>query len=295
MNILVTGGSGFLGSRLALELLRLGHNVSLLLRPTSRLERLGEHSIEFTIGRAATDSEIQSFVSRVSPDIVVHTACSYGRQAESLLEVSDANFRYGLVIAQAVIANNSPATFINTGTVLNPKTSFYAMTKRCFAQAVSIISSTPSSNFRFINVQLQHMYGPGDDESKFTTHIIRTCARNEPKLDLTLGTQIRDFIYIDDVVSAYVTILDRADALGFPANIEVGSGVAQSVRAFVETAHRISGSSTQLNFGAVPFRTHEAMYCRADISQMNSLGWAPKYDLENGIRMTLKMMNQPHL
>lgn len=288
MTILVTGGSGFLGSKLALDLSSLGHEVSLLLRPTSLLDRIGTRASEFIIGRAASDDEIQGFVARVSPDIVVHTACSYGRRGESLLELSDANYRFGLLVLQAVLASKKPVTFINTGTILAPHINHYALTKHHFSQAGQFLATTPRSALRFINVLLQHMYGPGDDASKFTTHVIRACRSNIVDLDLTAGTQTRDFIYIDDVASAYVKILEKSETFGHLADVEVGSGIAVPVREFVETVHWLTGSSTRLNFGALPFRPNEAMYCQADISQLTALGWVPRFDLEAGIRKTLE-------
>ena len=288
MNILITGGSGFLGSKLALDLSSLGHEVSLLLRPTSRLDRIGVRESEFIIGRAASDDEIQGFVVRVSPDVIVHTACSYGRRGESLLELYDANYRFGLLVLQAAMASKKPVTFINTGTILAPHINHYALTKHHFSQAGQLLATAHGSDLRFINVLLQHMYGPGDDVTKFTTHVIRACRNNIVDLDLTAGTQTRDFIYIDDVASAYVKILERAETFGPSANVEVGSGVAPPVRDFVETAHRLTGSSTRLNFGALPFRTNEAMHCQADISQLTALGWAPEFDLEAGIQKILE-------
>lgn len=289
MNILVTGGSGFLGSKLALGLLSLRHRVSLLLRPTSRLDRLGNHASAFTVGRAVTNIEIQDFVFRVRPNFVFHAACSYGRHGESPLELSDTNYRFGLLVAQAVLAAGRSVTFINTDTVLDPQTNLYALTKHHFSQTGHFLAANPASKFRFINVLLEHMYGPNDDETKFTTHVIQACRHNHAEIDLTAGTQTRDFIYVDDVISAYVTILDKAETFGSSVDIEVGSGVAPSVREFVETVQRLTRSSTRLNFGALPFRQQEIMHSQADISQIKSLGWAPKFDLEAGIRKTLDM------
>lgn len=278
-----------MGSKLALEFLSLGYNVSLLLRPESQLDRISGHQAEFTIGRATSMSDIQEFVFKAAPDVIVHTACSYGRRGESLLEMSDANYRFGLSIAQFGLAMDRPLTFINTSTGLDPQVNFYALTKHQFSQTGQLLASRSGSKLRFINVLLEHMYGPGDHKSKFTTHVLEACRQNIPEINLTMGTQKRDFIYIDDVVSAYVAIIKKAEHFGSSADIEVGSGIAPSVREFVETAHRLTGSSSKLNFGAVPFRPQEAMHCQANIAQMKSLGWMPKYDLVSGINKTIQM------
>lgn len=289
MNILLTGASGFLGSALARHLLDGGHQVALLLRPASRLDRLRGMDSAFDIGRCATDDEVDAFVRRVQPDAVIHTACAYGRQGESLLQLADANVRLGLAILQALQRTGRTATFINTGTVLGPEVSRYALTKHQFAQWGRFLAAQSAGQLRFINVLLQHMYGPGDDASKFTTHVLHACHRNEPALKLTAGEQTRDFIYIDDVVSAYSTLLDQSTQLEPVLDVEVGSGVAPTIRQFVETVHRLTASRTELLFGALPYRANEAMHCQADISRMNTLGWQPRFDLEAGLKRTIEL------
>ena len=288
-NVLITGASGFLGSKLALEFLALGHNVSLILRPNSLLDRLGKHASEFIIERPTQKFEFEDFLSRTSPDTIVHTACSYGRNGECPVELSDGNFRFGLMVMQSAIMLGKSVNFINTGTVLQPEVNLYALTKHYFSKTGHILASDTNSKLSFINVYLEHMYGPGDHDTKFTTHVLKACLKNVPKLDLTSGTQARDFIYIDDVISALVKIVERAENLGVSTNIEVGSGEAPSVREFVETAHRLTGSSTRLNFGAVPFRAKEALHSQADITFMKTMGWKPKFNLETGIKKTLEL------
>lgn len=289
MNILLTGASGFLGSALALHLRDAGHQVALLLRPTSRLDRLHGRDSAFDIGRCTTDDEVGAFVRRVQPDAVIHTACAYGRQGETLLQLTDANLRLGLAILQALQRTGRPVSFINTGTVLAPEVSPYALTKQQFAQWGRFLAAQSAGQLRFINVLLQHMYGPGDDASKFTTHVLHVCNRNEPALKLTAGEQTRDFIYIDDVVSAYSTLLEQCDKLEPVLDIEVGSGVAPTIREFAETVHRLTASRTELLFGALPYRANEAMHCQADIERMKTLGWQPKFDLEAGLKKTIQL------
>lgn len=289
MNLLITGASGFLGSALALHFLEAGHRVALLLRPTSLLSRLRGREGAFALGRCDSDQDIQEFISSMKPDAVIHTACAYGRQGEGLVAINDANLRFGLVILQAMLSVKKPFTFINTGTVLEANVSPYALTKHQFPQWGRFLASQSAQQLRFVNVLLQHMYGPGDDPSKFTTHVLNTCHRNEPTLKLTAGEQKRDFIYIDDVVSAYSILLEKRNDLANTLDIEVGSGLAPSIREFVQTVHKLTAAKTELQFGALPYRPNEPLHLQADISQMNALGWQPKFNLERGLRRTLEL------
>lgn len=289
MKILVTGASGFLGSALALYWLNAGHQVALLLRPTSKLDRLRGLDASFDIGRCTTDTEVDAFVKKVQPEVVVHTACAYGRQGETGLQLFDINLRLGLVVLQALQHTEQRVSVINTGSALAPGVSPYALSKHQFAQWGRMLATQSVGQLRFINVLLQHMYGPGDDASKFTTHVLHACHRNDPVLKLTAGEQARDFIYIDDVVSAYDALLTQRHQLEAVLDVEVGSGVAPTIREFVETAHRLMASNTELLFGALPYRANEPMHCLANTERMTKLGWHPAFDLTAGLKKTREL------
>ena len=289
MKIFLTGASGFLGSALAHHLVSAGHEIAALLRPASSLDRLQGIEATINVGRCTTVEEVETYLFRVQPDIVIHTACTYGRLGESLIQLADTNLQLGLIILQALQRTESSTTFINTGTVLKPEVSAYALSKHQFAQWGRFVTEKSSGKLRFINVLLQHMYGPGDDKSKFTTHVLHACKSNQPKLELTTGEQKRDFIYIEDVVNAYSTLLDQSARLEAALDIEVGSGVAPTIREFVEVVHRLTASCTKLQFGALPYRNNEAMHCQADLTKMNELGWQPKFDLESGLKKTIEL------
>ena len=288
MNILITGASGFLGSALALRLSEMNHQVSLLIRKKTDLYRL--HTLApFNISRCDTDPEINQFVSDICPEVVIHTACSYGRSGESTAQMVDSNIRFGAVILNALKGLERKISFINTGTVLSRDVSLYAMTKIQFEELGAYIANASNQNIQFINIKLQHMYGPGDDVSKFTSYVINSCKNNIPTLPLTLGEQKRDFIYIDDVVDAYVKILENLSKLDGQYQIEVGSSIAPCVRDFVEIAHKLTNSKTKLLFGQIPYRENDVACMVANIATLKKLGWIPKFDIEAGIKKIIEM------
>ncbi len=108
-----------------------------------------------------------------------------------------------------------------------------------------------------------------------------------PELDLTLGEQRLDFVYVDDVISATILLAERCQKEGFYFNCPVGSGEDVSIRDFVEMVKRITGSETKLNYGIVPYRENEVMFSQADTSILKRMGWAPSVNLEEGIRRTV--------
>jgi len=288
LNILITGAGGFLGSALARRLDEMNHQVFLLVRKNTSLHRLQDLS-PFKIGRCETDTEIKSFISDVCPDAVVHTACCYGRGKESLLQIVDSNIRFGMVVLNAIKSLEKKVSFINTGSVLSKDVSLYALTKNQFEELGLNISNASNQQLQFINLKLQHMYGPGDEASKFTSYVINSCKSHVPKLPLTLGEQRRDFIYIDDVVEAYLKILENTTIFKQQQQIELGSGTSYRIRDFVEIVHKLTSSKTELLFGQIPYRKNDAMRMVANIDFLKALGWLPKFDIEAGIKKIIEM------
>lgn len=289
MKILVTGASGFLGSALALHLQAKGYQPVLLLRHASQLQRLKGRESGFIVSRCSSDEEVAAFIQQLKPDIVLHTAGVYGRKGESMLQITDANIRFGLVILQALMQSAQKVTFINTGTVLDADVSDYARSKQQFSDWGKSIATRSAGQIQFLNVRLQHMYGPGDATEKFTSFIVHRCHQHSPEIQLTSGEQQRDFIYIDDVISGYTTLIEKRDRLERVEDIDLGSGVAVKVREFVELAHQLTQSTSHLMFGTLPYRVNEPMHSLANLERMSSLGWQPQYDLVSGLKKYIEL------
>jgi nucleoside-diphosphate-sugar epimerase len=147
-----------------------------------------------------------------------------------------------------------------------------------------------SSKIQIINASLEHIYGPNDSESKFVEMLFRKIAIDKiDRLSLTHGHQKRDFIYVDDVIDAYLALIAYSDAHNFSyRNFEVGSGTCLEVREMALKIQRASGSHTTLGFGDISYRSDEIMQSRADIKQMTELGWRQKISIDDGIARILK-------
>ena len=162
----------------------------------------------------------------------------------------------------------------------------YALSKKQFGDWGKLYAG--NKNIRFVNIKLEHMFGPGDNASKFTSHVINSCLANVHDLKLTLGEQRRDFVYIDDVIAAYEVLLEKTEnQTDFFQEYDLGSGKAVTICEFVKTVHRFSGASTQLNFGALPYRENEIMKSEANIEKLTLLGWRCQTNLADGIEKTI--------
>jgi CDP-paratose synthetase len=263
----------------------MNHEVTVILRHLSsrtRIEGLSANVVSYD-----SFSEVNDIFANVRPEIVINTVGSYGRRSEKLDSLVEANIYFPSQLFSTALANNVE-TFIHTGTSLPDKISLYALTKNTFTKAVSKYDTV---GMQFINIALEHFYGPGDDDKKFAAWVLKKCISNDT-LQLTSGIQQRDFIYIDDVLSAYEVILMNKSGLGKSQTISVGSGCPTSLRHFVETIHKYTQSRSTLEFGALPLREEESMYSCADIRELSRLEWKAKFTLEQGIASMIKGLDQ---
>src|SRR5512146_292629 len=204
--ILLTGATGYLGSQLTEALLANGYSVIALKRRSSSLQRLGSSMSKITL-LDVDDLELSAlFKDYGRIGAVIHTATSYGRNGETASKIVDANLSFPLKLMDAAIAAGVNV-FLNTDTALDKLVNAYTLSTSQYREWGYLYSR--QKKILFLNLKLEHFYGPGDDDTKFTTHVIKSCLMNAPELKLTLGEQKRDFIYIDDVIAAYLLLLAK--------------------------------------------------------------------------------------
>ncbi|MEY4560298.1 MAG: hypothetical protein RL460_275 [Actinomycetota bacterium] len=156
----------------------------------------------------------------------------------------------------------------------------YSLSKRQLTEWLERLSI----NFATSNVVLEHIYGPGDSPEKFVPWLTKSMLESRD-IDLSDGRQLRDWIYITDAAKALMVVHAQPLAsLDQGLNrFEVGCGSNLSLRCFVETVMKISGSCSKLSFDSSKNRPNEPATSVADITKLTELGWKPQQSLESGI------------
>lgn len=285
--VLVTGASGFLGSHLLELLIEANYTVIIIARKQTSDFRIAHFNGRYKRYNISPDFNYDLIFQENRVDAIIHLATSYGRNC-SYSEVLETNVVMPLKLLEAGVRFNC-SIFINTDTFIANKGSKYDYLNTYVATKLMFkdILYTFKEQIKCVSMKLEHMYGERDSDTKFVTAIIREIISNKPEINLTKGTQKRDFIYVKDVAAAYLTVLEQNEKLTSFNEFDVGSGNSFSIKEFVETAKSIANSSSKLNFGALPTRTGEFEESRADIQGLENLGWKPEFTLQAGIIRTL--------
>jgi len=286
MKILLTGATGYLGSRLCKRLIEDGHHVvAVHLNHGEKISSLC-NADESSVTRVyLDDATVDEILTANQVDGVIHTATLYGRSSESLASMVLANEVFPVEILASCLKNNIKF-FINTDTILAKNVSNYALSKSHVVDWMKMFAD----RIKMIDMKLDHFYGPKDKNTKFVAFVLEKLRQNEPSIDLTEGTQTRDFIYIDDVVSAYLTVVNNLSVidLGNVSVFEVGTNVKTSIRYLVTKLKELTKSTTVLKFGAVPFRKHEMLDYDVNTTALRLLGWSPKTFIDEGLQILAK-------
>ena len=303
--VLVTGGTGFIGSHLVRRLLP-DADVHVLARPASDPWRIEDVLGKITLWRAdLTDATcVKECADAVQPEIVFHLAGDtagrrWTRNFSELDRSITANLQGTINLIRALQASpRPPSRFIRAGGLAEygdapvpfdenqreSPVSAYGASQAATTMLLSALSR--QLPFPAITLRFAAVYGPGRNEDFFLPSLIVRCLEQRD-FEMTAGDQPWDLIYIDDAVEALVKAASTDIASGEIINI--GSGRAPTLREVAELTVRKIGGPARLQIGALPVEAGDVkeLYCRIDKAK-TMLGWQPLIDLDTGLDRTIE-------
>jgi UDP-glucose 4-epimerase len=278
----VVGASGFIGRWVARKLSEAGARVC-------------------CIGRQDTD-DLEAIYRRIRPSITFNLA-GYGIDPLERDETAACHVNAELprMIAEAAAAWKDPAwpgqNFVHAGSgaeygdadgdlredgPAKPAT-LYAKSKCCGTQAVAEASRT--LGLRAVTARLFTVYGPGERAGRLLPSLLEAKRTGRP-IDLSSGTQRRDFTYVEDAVEGLLR-LGLASQPSY-AIVNVATGKLATVRSFVEIAAGILDIPPEnLKFGVIPANAHEIQHDSITLERLReTAGWIPQTTIAEGVRKT---------
>ncbi len=295
MTILVTGATGYIGKEFIRQM-QSRYNIIALVRDTSKTDELKAFNCK--IITFSDYKKILNIFKQNSITGVVHFASNVitNHKNNDIKELIDSNITFGTELLEACQESNVK-WFINTGTFwqnyenrsYNP-VNLYSATKEAFEDIAKFYSQT--SSLIFITIKLNDTFGPNDTRNKIF-NIWNKISKSGELLEMSLGEQIVDISYIDDVVGAYITMIDnltKKDAYKYKNKTFVVSNMEKlSLKELSNLFENITKNSLNIKWGGRKYRDREVMipYTRGE----SVPNWKQQFGLENAIENTIRNMN----
>jgi len=301
MNFLITGAAGFLGSALANQLAREGHQVRGLDDLSTGDPQALAPDVHFTRGDVNDRPKLWTLLQEV--DCVYHMAARisvpesilYPREYNtsnvggtvSLMEaMRDVGIRRVVLASSGAIYGDQDLQPLTEGQTPRPH-SPYAVSKLAAEYYIRTIGSL--WGIETVCLRIFNAYGPGQrlpaSNPPVIPYFLRQATRGGTLVIHGDGKQTRDYVYVDDVVSAMVAASTAPNVNGLVIN--VGSGVETSLRAISKLVLEVTGSeaavvhNTQTSGGV-------SRLCADLTLAKQKLNYKPAISLETGLRLTLQ-------
>ncbi len=296
MRVLVTGGTGFLGSYLVEDLIVHGHDVAVLARPDSDRRRLSavRDRVQFLGGTLEDLPALRPAATEFRPDAVAHLAWqgvagvdrNAPLQAHNIVRTVDLAALAAEVGAKVFVGAGSQAEYgsypraVREDDETRP-TTLYGKAKLAAAAMAGQIAV--QAGMRFAWLRVFSTYGPKDHEHWLIPDMIRKLRAGQ-RMKLTRCEQLWGFLHARDAAAAFRIVLETPSAAGI---FNLGSADAPPLKDTVTLLRSLLASTAELGFGEIAYRPDQVMILQADIARLQALGWNPAIDLPTGLRETV--------
>lgn len=288
MKILITGGTGYIGTTLVPYIMERGFNdVCLLVRNHSKAHDIYGEAMQYI---STENEDWREQLIAYNPDVVLHLAglLNSKHDADSVEPLVRSNVLFTTQLLEAV-SHTECQCFVNVGscweyrdggTNPNPNT-LYAATKLAVHPIMTFYQSL--SKWKWVNVVVYSAYGKRNTPKKIFELIYDALDAPTPH-PFTEGNQILDFIHVEDIADFFYTLLTKLDVIKESyTQFHLGTGEGHSLREVASILEDITGKKVNAVWGALPYRPHEVMKSIAPIAEnIRLLGWKSTKSIRDG-------------
>jgi len=299
--VLVLGASGFIGRWVTRRLMEMDADLVVAVRNPASMEDKVLPGPPLQIDLLDLEA-VSDLVGQVRPSVIFNLA-GYGIDPnerdedkarlinselpplllESLLPLTGSPWRgQRIVHAGSALEYGMCGGDLAESTVAEP-TTLYGRTKLAGTHALQ--NASVSSGIASVTARLFTVYGPGERTGRLLPSLLEA-ARTGNCLEMTAGTQKRDFTYVEDVTEGLLRLGTMQTLQGNIVNL--ATGLLLTVRQFIETAAEILGiPEDHLKFDTLPVRQEEMEHEPVSIRKLEQLtSWIPSISISQGIMRT---------
>ncbi len=294
-NVLVTGGTGFIGSHVVEALIYNEFNIILLKRTSSDVWRIKNY-LKKVISYDIDKTELDTVFKENKIDAVIHLATYYKKyhSYEDIERMVYSNITFPTKLLD-LCSKYNVKYFVNTGTFFEyditrlpvkeeerkKPFNLYSSTKISFEDVIRFYSD----KLKIITLRIFSPYGEKDNEYKLIPTLIRKAVKNE-EIHLSEGFQKLDFVYVKDIADAYIKALKSMEKINNLEAINIGTGFPYSIREIVSLIQEILDKELYVIWGKP---AQDIPICYADITKAKSLlNWYPLHSLKEGLQRTVE-------
>jgi nucleoside-diphosphate-sugar epimerase len=289
--ILITGGNGYLGSILKNELKKYTDFVF-------SISNVGiQNETEFVVDITHKEA-LQTIVSQINPDIVYHLAALIDRNRDYSIfaQMNNVNVMGTSYLIDALTQTDcTQFIFASTSEVYGNNTSPFSenmqlqpVSPYSLSKAMAellIQTRLRNSTINYSIARIFNFYGPNMSENFFINEMIQTLSKGEA-FKMTLGEQFRDYLFVDDVISALISMIQQNGIQNEIINICSGKGI--KIKDIALEVQKYFPS--KILFGAIPYRENEVWEMIGNAEKVKEkLNFVPKISLSVGISKLIEI------
>lgn len=300
--VIVTGATSFIGRHLVRQLLERNWEVYAVIRPESLKRELlpagGRiHDVELKMENyAALSSEIggacDAYVSLAWNGTRGQERLDNERQRENFLYSMAALEEAAKLKCKVVISAGSQAEYgpmctqVNEEETCRPNTAYGEWKLKFYEEGMAFCRK---NHMVFKEPRFFSLYGEDDYERTMIMSVLQAMRENRP-CRLTKCIQLWNFLHIDDAVDGIIRLLEMESPDGV---YNFGSDDTRVLKDFIMEMYRLSGSKSELLFGAVPYPDTGMVNVWPNISRLKKeTGWEPRIEFSEGIRRILEYQSE---
>lgn len=289
--VLVTGGAGFIGSHLCRHLLKEDAEILVVDNLFTGRKELLPEGCDF-VKLDIRSPKMREVIKKFDPDYVFHLAAIHyipyceARPEEAfdvnvigtmnmLKGISDWSNKIFLFTSSAAVY---PALSRPVSEDVEPSPiDVYGKTKLIGEELVKLTCKNA------IIARIFNVYGRNDTNPHVIPEIVKQVKNGAKKIKLGNLTPVRDYIHVEDVCKAFITLLKK----GINGTYNIGTGIGHSVKEIVDIVSEILNEKVEIIYDKDRARKVDREYLVADINKIKKIGWEPSITLKDGLRELL--------